>query len=151
MIHAPSCAFVTATTSSTTPVTSAPTPLMAALVLQPGPRSLRQCTTMPACDKVNDRNTPIMYSGISACVSPAKTHEQQRRKCAEPENAVRKREPVTLVHELARQIAVAGEDRRQARKIRVGRVGRQHQDQHRRRLHQVVRNAAPAEDATREL
>ena len=40
MIQAPSCAFVTATTISTTPVTSAPTPLMAALVRQPGPRSL---------------------------------------------------------------------------------------------------------------
>ena len=66
MIHAPSCALVTATTISTMPVTSAPVPLMAALVFHPGPRSCRQCTTMPACDSVKDTNTPIMYSGISA-------------------------------------------------------------------------------------
>ena len=60
MIHAPSCAFVTATTTSTMPVTTAPKPLIEALVLQPGPRNRRQCATIPACDSVKDTKTPIM-------------------------------------------------------------------------------------------
>ena len=60
MIHAPSCALVTATTISTMPVTSAPMPFIAACVRQPAPPSRRQRTTMPACERVNDTNTPIM-------------------------------------------------------------------------------------------
>ena len=39
-IHAPSSVFVTATMISTMPVTIAPKPLIAALVFQPGSRSL---------------------------------------------------------------------------------------------------------------
>jgi hypothetical protein len=60
MIHAPSAAFVIATMTSTTPVTIAPNPLIAALLRHPGSRSRRQCNTIPACDSVNDTNTPIM-------------------------------------------------------------------------------------------
>ena len=60
MIHAPSCAFVAATTINTTPVTIAPTRLMAALDRQPGVRKRRHHTTIPAWDSVNDTKTPIM-------------------------------------------------------------------------------------------
>jgi len=60
MIQAPSCTFVYATTSSTMPVTIAPTPLIVALLRQPGVRSARQRTTIPVCESVNDTNTPIM-------------------------------------------------------------------------------------------
>ena len=84
MIHAPSCAFVAATTRSTMPVTSAPTPFTSALVAQPGPRRRHQWTTMPACDSVKDTNTPIMYRGISACVSPRKTISRIAAKMLSP-------------------------------------------------------------------
>ena len=60
MSHAPSAAFVTATITRTTPVTSAPNPFTNALVRQPGPPTRRQCTTMPAWDSVNETKTPIM-------------------------------------------------------------------------------------------
>ena len=60
MIHAPSAAFVVATITRTIPVTIAPNPLIAALVRQPVPRSVRQCSTIPACESVKDTNTPIM-------------------------------------------------------------------------------------------
>ena len=59
-IQAPSKALVVATMSRTTPVTSAPNPLIAALERQPWPPTRRQCITIPACDNVNDTNTPIM-------------------------------------------------------------------------------------------
>ncbi len=71
-IHAPSSVFVTATMTSTTPVTRAPKPLMKALVLHPGVFTCRQWITMPACDSVKEMNTPIMYNGSSDCVSPRK-------------------------------------------------------------------------------
>ncbi len=45
--------------SVTTKVVAAPIPLMTMLLCQRGPRSRRQCTTMPACDSVNDVNTPM--------------------------------------------------------------------------------------------
>ena len=59
-IHAPSNALVVATMISTIPVTTAPKPLMAALVRQPGVLNFRQWMTIPACDSVNDTKTPIM-------------------------------------------------------------------------------------------
>ena len=60
MIQAPSAAFVVATMISTIPVTSAPKPLMAALVRQPGRPQRAPVDHHPACDRVNDTNTPIM-------------------------------------------------------------------------------------------
>ena len=45
---------------STMPVTIAPKPLISALVFQPGSAVRRQWITMPACDSVNEMNTPIM-------------------------------------------------------------------------------------------
>src|SRR4051794_14545611 len=35
-------------------------------------RRRHQCTTIPACDRVNERNTPTAYRGISLEVSPPK-------------------------------------------------------------------------------
>ena len=51
-------------------VATAPTPLITALRFQPGSRSFWWWRTMPACDSVNDVNTPTAYSGISALVMP---------------------------------------------------------------------------------
>ena len=57
-IHAPWVNLVMATITSTTPVTTAPTPLMTMLRRHPWPRSLRHRRTIPACDSVNAVNTP---------------------------------------------------------------------------------------------
>ena len=59
-IQGPSCDFVTATMIKTIAVTVAPKPLIAALERQPGVLNDRQWITMPACESVNDTNTPIM-------------------------------------------------------------------------------------------
>jgi len=59
-IHAPSNVLVTATMIRTTPVVTAPKPLMSALVFQPGSRVCRQWMTIPVCDSVKEMNTPIM-------------------------------------------------------------------------------------------
>ncbi len=42
------------------------------LRLYPFSCSFWWCRTMPACDNVNERNTPTAYSGISALVLPPK-------------------------------------------------------------------------------
>jgi hypothetical protein len=86
------------------PVTTAPKPLMQALVFQPAFRCSRQWITMPVCDSVNDTNTPIMYSGSSDCVSPRNATIRTRRR-ATAQDAVREGEAIALVHELARQVA----------------------------------------------
>ena len=82
---------------------------------------------------------------------PAEHDEQETCECAEAENAVRERKPVTLVHELAGEIAIARQDRREPREIGVRRIGGKDENQHRRRLNQVVRKAAPLEDTPRKL
>jgi hypothetical protein len=46
----------------------------------------------------------------------AKGDEQHGSERAETKNAVRERQPVALVHELTRKIAIAGQNRRQPRK-----------------------------------
>ena len=103
MIHAPSCAFVTATTTSTMPVTTAPKPLMAALVRQPGVRSFHQCTTMPGLrERERDEHADHVERDQRVRVA-AEDDEQQRGAAAEAEDPVREREPVALVHELPRQ------------------------------------------------
>ena len=60
MIHAPSANFVTATTTRTTQVLTAPTRLNSALPSHPRPPSRRHFRTMPAWERVNETNTPIM-------------------------------------------------------------------------------------------
>ena len=59
------------------------------------------------------------------------------------EDAVREGEPIALIHELAGQKAVARHDRRQAWKVRVGGVGGEDEDEHRRRLDQVIEDSRP--------
>jgi hypothetical protein len=48
-----------AMTTTTTPVTTAPMPLINALRRQPDPRSTNQWLTMPDCESVNEVKTPI--------------------------------------------------------------------------------------------
>ncbi len=59
MIQAPRANLATAKMMVTVPVATAPMPLTIALRRQPGPRSARQWWTMPACERVNDVNTPM--------------------------------------------------------------------------------------------
>ncbi len=56
--HAPLVNLVIATMSVTMPVAVAPTALITVPRFHAGSRSLRWWITMPACDSVNDVNTP---------------------------------------------------------------------------------------------
>ena len=58
--------------TATTAVTTAPTALMIWALRQPGSLWRFQCTTMPACDRVNAVNTPKAYNGMILCVSAEK-------------------------------------------------------------------------------
>ena len=60
MIQAPSSNLVMVTTTSTTPVSMAPTPLSSACHCHPSSRSRRHFKTMPACESVKETNTPTM-------------------------------------------------------------------------------------------
>ena len=57
--------------------------------------------------------------------------DKDERRCdrRQDEDTVRENEPVTAVDELARHEAVLREDRRKAREVLVGGVGREHQDE----------------------
>ncbi len=57
-IQAPWVNLVTAMTTATTPVATAPTPLMTSRRRQPARARVHQCRTMPACDRVNEMKTP---------------------------------------------------------------------------------------------
>ena len=57
--HAPSANLVRATMTSTIPVATAPAPLISRPTRQPGSRRRRCRLAIPACDNVNDVNTPI--------------------------------------------------------------------------------------------
>ncbi len=81
----------------------------------------------------------------------AEHHQQQAGERAENQDAVGEGQAVALVHELAGQKAVAGDDGGQAREVGIRRVGRQDQDQHRGCLDAVVEDVAPAEDGARHL
>ena len=65
--------FVPPMITATTPVVTAPMPLMTMLRLEPGSGLRSQCTTMPPCESVKDRKTPNAYSGISRFTSALNT------------------------------------------------------------------------------
>ena len=149
-IHAPSSVFVTATMTSTMPVTTAPKPLMSALVFQPA-----SCVLPPVDDharlRQRERDEHADHVERQQALRVAvERDDQDRREHRQHEDAVREREAVALVHELPRQVPVARDDRRQPREVGVRRVGREHEDQHRRGLQQVV-DGAVAEDRAPEL
>ena len=104
--QAPLVNFEIMTTSSTTKVATAPTALMTTPRCQPGSRTLRWCTTMPACDSVNATNTPTAYSGISACRVAAEGDDQDAANTDEDQDAVGEDEPIAAVGELTGQVAV---------------------------------------------
>ena len=56
--HEPWKKLLLPTTSATTAVVSAPSPLIARPARQPGSRRRHQRTSMPACDRVKAMNTP---------------------------------------------------------------------------------------------
>ena len=64
-IHAPSANFVAMTTTVTSAVTAAPTPLSAAFKRHLPSRHRNQCRTIPACARVKAVKTPITYRWMS--------------------------------------------------------------------------------------
>jgi len=68
--HAPPVNLLTSSMMVVAVVSTAPTPLMTARLIQPCERSALQCLTMPTWESVNPTNTPTANSGTSACVSP---------------------------------------------------------------------------------
>ena len=76
--------------------------------------------------------------------------DQQARERAEHDHAVREHQPVAAVRELPGHEPVARQDRREAREVLVGRVGREHQDRRREELHEVEEEPA-AEHRVRDL
>ena len=112
--HAPSWAFVTATTMRTTPVTTAPMLLMSRVGAPPRPAE-----PTPAHDhaglRERERDEDANHVERNQRVRvPAEGDEQNRREDAQP--MIRSRTPAGRPgSQLARQIAVARENRRQAR------------------------------------
>ena len=106
---------------------------------------------MPACESVNERNTPTAYSGISALVLPPNAMIERAGRGREHEHAVREHEPVAAVGELSRQVAVGGDDRRQPREVGVRGVRREREDRRGRELQHHVQHGAAAEHRGAEL
>ncbi len=113
--HAPLVNFVIATISSTTSVAIAPTALSTTLRCHPGFRSRRWWRTIPDCDSVNDVNTPDRVQRDQGVGDAVERDQQRGGRRRQHDDAVREHEPVAAVRELARQVAVLGDDRRQAR------------------------------------
>ena len=65
---------------------------------------------------------------MSALVRPPNATSSTRRGRGEHDDAVREHQPVAAVRELAREVAVLGDDRRQAREAVVRGVRREHED-----------------------
>ncbi len=89
---------------------------------------------MPACDSVNEVNTPIAYSGISLWTSAWNRTTSSRRRDRETDDAVREDEPMPALGERAGHEVVFRVEVREAREVGERRVGRQDQDQGRRDL-----------------
>ena len=70
--HAPLVNLVAATMIRTIRVANDPMPFTTTPRRHPRSRRRRWWTTMPACDSVNDVNTPTAYRGIRALVRPPK-------------------------------------------------------------------------------
>ena len=101
---------------------------------------------MPAWLSVNPVNTPNAYSGMRAEMLPLKTMISTPASDGEEDDAVGEHELVAAVGELAGQVAVAGDDRRQPREVGVGGVGGEDQDGERGELGDPEQHALAAVD-----
>ncbi len=99
--QAPCVNLVIAITTVTTAVVTAPRPLIAQAVPPSRLPELRWCLAMPACESVNEVNTPIAYSGISRCDVGPDRIDEHRRGDGEEDDAVREHEAVAALGELA--------------------------------------------------
>ena len=152
--HAPWVNFVIAITTVTTPVTTAPVALMARptrhpVLLEPEvthrhPR-LRQRERREHADRVE--RDEVGDVGLEQ-------DDETGGRGREQDDAVGEDEPVPALGELLGHEVVVGVEARQAGEVGEARVGGQHEDEHRGRLHQEERDvpggAAP-EDAVRDL
>ena len=150
-IQAPIVNFETTTTSSTMKVATEPTALMIWFRRQPFSCTLRWWITMPACDSVKPVNTPDGVERDQRAGVAAERDDQPGRDEAEHDDAVREHEPVAAVGQLARQVAVTRDDRRNPWEVGEGGVGGQDQDGEGRELEDVVeRRGAPVDVARHE-
>ncbi len=135
------------TTMATAPVRIAPNALIVSRRRQPAVRSRSQCRIIPVWLIVKSMNTPTAYSGISRWVFAPKPIDQQGGHAAEHEDPVRVGEAIPAEGELAGHVAVAGQDRQQARERVEARVGGQEQEQGREGLEQVEQQPVAVDGA----
>ena len=158
-IQAPSRNLVTSTTISTAPVSTMPNALIARERIiwrrRPGSRWVRssrfQCRIMPACDSVNDTNTPDDVELDQPGDLGLERHDQHHRGDRQEDDAVGERQPVAAGVQLAGQVAVLGEDRAEHREAVERGVRGQEQDQGGDRADHVEQDRAAAEDGLAEL
>ena len=137
-IQAPPANLVMAMSSMTTAEAAAPRPFTTDFACQWRPRFLNQCTTMPVWLMVKPRNTPRAYSGSRTSVLAWNRKTRAPESSRQDQDAVGEHQPVAHAGELLGQEAVLGVQRGQPREVRVGGVGRHHQDGEGEALDQVV-------------
>ena len=154
-IYAPWVNLVTSTMTSTSAVKT-----RADAVDDPGPvhacagrrrvggvRSSRvQCRTMPAWLRVNETNTPMMYSWMSRVVLASNAQISSAGERGQDDDAVAEHQPVAAPGELRAagsrpRPRMRGQDREAVERGVRG----QHQDRRGERLHQVEADASRAE------
>ncbi len=112
-----------------TAVTTAPVPLMTARRDHPRSRVRHQCTTSPACERVNPVNTPMANKRDEGVGVAAHRDEQCGRKAGECQHAVPEHETAVSDAEEMGQVVVSREQARQHRHPAEGGVRRQRQHQ----------------------
>ncbi len=120
----------------------APSPFTIMLCSAPGPRVLRQCPTIPACDSVNARNAPIANSGINRSVTPRKIISKIPREYRQHDDSLRVDQAAPAIAERMRQKSVVRNRFAQARKIGERRVCRERQDHQDRADGEVIKQSA---------
>src|SRR5579863_7950884 len=84
IIQAPSINLLSIITSKADVVAIKPNKFTIDFQYQPSLFNFHQCRTIPNWDKLNAKNTPTAYKGISECVSPLKsttnTHDKNASK-----------------------------------------------------------------------
>ena len=109
--HAPSANFVTAITTPTMPVATAPRPLMTAERCQPGSRTLRQWHHHARLRQGEAGEDPHRVQRDQLIDAPVEDHQQHDRQERQRDDAGGEGEPVAAELEHPRQEPIARQDR----------------------------------------